>query len=532
MNKLNVIMLAILMLASTVQADSPSVTGNAFLRIGMGARAAGMGGAFCAIADDASSNYWNPAGLCGVEKQELLFMHTKWLANIAGEYLSFAKPIDEDSSLGAGLIFLHAEDMARNRQAQETGKFNNHDACFSLSYASKRGSLAWGLTPKVIQRQLKDKTAASVGLDIGSKYTNNNLSLGATIQNLGTKIKFISKPSPSPLNLRLGIGYKLVTENDSLTVAGDIDKPIDNDPSLSLGAEYNYANWVMARVGAKMGNGKQGLSSGLGVTFRDYRLDYAFTGFDDLGLTHRMAITRWFGVTERINPSRGDAENAEKERIVSRGDAENAEGERIVSRGDAENAEGERIASRGDAENAEGERIASRGDAERGTREKSVVAVTPPEEKEKMIGTTMVVSDKPEATTVMTKPVILPTPVKEIARKTTPFEPDPLQPCCVFVFPDTRVFTPDGDGTMDSVSLILRAIIQIQITGWELRIIDRNDQVINVFAGSGMSLETLIWDGRNKSGNISSAGSYFCILNITDKNGRIWTSGKEIIVIE
>ncbi|MBU0700247.1 PorV/PorQ family protein [bacterium] len=474
MNKLKLTVLTILTLASTAHADDPGVTGNAFLNIGMGARATGMGGAFCAVADDASSNYWNPAGLCGIKRQELSFMHTQWLADIASEYLSFAKPIDEDKSLGVSLIFLHAQDMARNRQAQETGKFSNHDACFSLSYASRMGKLSWGLTPKVIHRQLKDETAASVGLDIGSKYTNDNLFLGAAIQNLGTKIKFISESSPSPLNFKAGIGYKLVTENDSLTFAGDIDKPINNDPSLSLGAEYNYANWVMARVGAKMGQCKQGLSSGLGVVFRDYRLDYAFTSFDDLGLTHRMAITRCFGGVAEV--SRGDAEGAEKI-----------------------------------------------------TEEKPVVSAIQPsalsEEK-------TVVPDKPKVMSVMTKPVISPTPVKEIARKTTSYEPEPLQLCCVFIFLNTRVFTPDGDGTMDSVSLILRAIIQTQINGWELRIIDRDDHVINVFAASGMPLETLIWDGRNKSGNMSSAGSYFCTLSITDKNGKVWTSSREIIVIE
>jgi len=450
-NKIIISMLAILILTSTALADNAGVTGNAFLRIGMGARAAGMGGAFCAIADDASSNYYNPAGLCGIEKQELLFMHTEWLADIASEYLAYALPMDEDKSLGASLIFLHTEDMARNRATQETGKFNNHDACLSLSYASKRGRVAWGLTPKIIQRQLKDETAASVGLDIGSKYTNNNLSLGVTIQNIGNKIKFISESSSSPLSFKLGIGYKMLTENDSLTIAGDIDKSIDNDPFLMLGAEYNYANLYQARVGARIGQAKQGLSSGLGIVFRDWRFDYAFTSFDDLGLTHRAAITRYFEVQKRITASHRDTENAEWE--------------------------------------------------------KKVVEEKP----------AMAVSDKSEVTPAMI----------------TPSEPEPFQPCCVFVFPDTRIFTPNGDGTLNSVSFILRAMIQAQVTGWELRIVDKNNKMINVFAENGTRLpEIFIWDGRNKSGNISSQGSYFCICSITDKNGKVWTSGKEIIVIE
>ena len=39
--------------------------------VGSGARAMGMGGAFIAIADDATAASWNPAGLIQLEKPEL-----------------------------------------------------------------------------------------------------------------------------------------------------------------------------------------------------------------------------------------------------------------------------------------------------------------------------------------------------------------------------------------------------------------------------------------------------------------------------
>lgn len=441
MNKLIATMLAILILSSTAQADDLCVTGNAFLRIGMGARAAGMGGAFCAIVDDASSNYWNPAGLCEIERQELLFMHTRWLSDISSEYLAYARPMDEDSSLGASLIFLHAEDMARNCQAQETGRFNNHDACLSFSYASRRGNFAWGLTPKVIQRQLKDKTASSIGLDIGSKYVIDNLSLGAAIQNLGTKIKLGSEASPSPLAFKLGIGYKMAEENDSLTIAGDINKLVDSDPSLNLGAEYNYANWAMARIGARIGNSKQGLSSGFGVVFQNWRFDYAFTSFDDLGLTHRAAITRWFGESE------------------------------------------------------------------------GKPAVT-------------VVSAKPETTTTP------PMPVTKIAVKDTQLPVPEILETYAFIFPDTRIFSPNGDGTLDSVTFILRTLIQTQINRWELRIVAGDGGVVQVFVGDGLPSQTIVWDGKDKAGNIAPSGTYSCILSVMDKNNKIWIGNKEIVVVE
>ena len=47
--------------------------------VGSGARAMGMGGAFIAIADDATAASWNPAGLIQLERPEL---------SIVGAYLN------------------------------------------------------------------------------------------------------------------------------------------------------------------------------------------------------------------------------------------------------------------------------------------------------------------------------------------------------------------------------------------------------------------------------------------------------------
>ena len=55
-----------------------------YLRMGVGARALGMGGAFTAIADDATAAYWNPAGLVKIEHIEATFMYA---ANMSVEQL-------------------------------------------------------------------------------------------------------------------------------------------------------------------------------------------------------------------------------------------------------------------------------------------------------------------------------------------------------------------------------------------------------------------------------------------------------------
>ena len=53
---------------TTTQTTDPNFnnvgsSGSLFQKIGVGARAAGMGGAFSALADDITALYWNPAGI-------------------------------------------------------------------------------------------------------------------------------------------------------------------------------------------------------------------------------------------------------------------------------------------------------------------------------------------------------------------------------------------------------------------------------------------------------------------------------------
>jgi len=60
--------------ASTATADKFA---GEFMALGGGARAMGMGGAFSAVAGDASTVFWNPAGISGFDKRQVLLMHSE-----------------------------------------------------------------------------------------------------------------------------------------------------------------------------------------------------------------------------------------------------------------------------------------------------------------------------------------------------------------------------------------------------------------------------------------------------------------------
>src|SRR4029077_18132794 len=65
-----------------------------FLRIGVGARALGMGSAFVGLADDGTAAYWNPAGLATLSEHQLTAMHAGQLGSIAqSDCLSYVMPV-------------------------------------------------------------------------------------------------------------------------------------------------------------------------------------------------------------------------------------------------------------------------------------------------------------------------------------------------------------------------------------------------------------------------------------------------------
>ncbi|MBI3988787.1 MAG: hypothetical protein HY347_04135 [candidate division NC10 bacterium] len=71
-----------------VGAASPAFAqfeGFDFVPMGSGARALGMGGAFIAIADDATASFWNPAGLTQLERPEV---------SVVGQYRSRRAEVD------------------------------------------------------------------------------------------------------------------------------------------------------------------------------------------------------------------------------------------------------------------------------------------------------------------------------------------------------------------------------------------------------------------------------------------------------
>ncbi len=78
---------------SVVRAETVFGDAGDYLRQGAGARPLGMGGAFTAVADDASAEYWNPAGLAFLDEYQLITMYAPYNFGTNLYYLGVGIPL-------------------------------------------------------------------------------------------------------------------------------------------------------------------------------------------------------------------------------------------------------------------------------------------------------------------------------------------------------------------------------------------------------------------------------------------------------
>lgn len=276
-------------------------TAMEFLKVGIGAKAAGMGDAFVALADDASASYWNPAGVAGQDGRQALFTHSEWLSDIRLENASLAWG-DERQGLGFSATILHVGGLEeRDESGAYLGEFRFFDYAFGLSYArAVAPGTRIGVTGKLLMEQIDRERASTLAADLGMllEVPGTSLTLGGALTNLGSGLKFDAVSEDLPTTLALGASYQLpglLPWMAGMTFAADVRKARGSDASLKLGWEMGLGGVARYRLGYATAMDTQDIGTGFGIDFADYHLDYAFVPMSsDLGDTHRFSLAWGF----------------------------------------------------------------------------------------------------------------------------------------------------------------------------------------------------------------------------------------------
>ncbi len=278
-------------------AENEGKAGLAFLKVGVDARASGMGEAYTAASNNAFATYWNPAGLMGASRSNVVFMHNEWLFDVNGEFgaLQFRS---NQSSLAFHVYSFNVGDIEvrsiPSDMPLETTGANYLSA--GVSYArSLSQNLDAGLTVKYLYEKIFFESAGGFAADLGLLYRGllPNLTLGGTIQNLGKMGEFKDEATTLPKIARLGAQYAFpqALGPAKLLLAADLVKPFDENLRGHFGAEAGLWKQLMLRFGYMAGYESRSFSAGLGIRKSFIQLDYSYSPFqDDLGDGHRFSL--------------------------------------------------------------------------------------------------------------------------------------------------------------------------------------------------------------------------------------------------
>lgn len=275
-----------------------------FLSIGIGAKSAGMSGAYTAVSGGADAAYWNPAGLTSVESSEILLGHFNWYQDVALEHGGFAKKINENSAFAVSITYLNYGTIKRYGLNGEplANDISVYDWSGAVSYGYEvSDNMSIGFTAKYVNQTIDDLSGSAFAGDIGFKYIAPKFAIAGFMGNFGTKMKFNSVEEKLPATARLGLSFYPFSQ--SFVTAIEAEKKLDGNTVIRHGVEYNFNeqyyirsgyNYFMDETDRSFGSN---LSFGAGLEFNSAALDYAFTTSDSFTgeSLHRFSLLFKFG---------------------------------------------------------------------------------------------------------------------------------------------------------------------------------------------------------------------------------------------
>jgi hypothetical protein len=277
-----------------------------FLKIGVGARGAAMGGAFVAVADDATALFWNAAGLARIDadKSELSLSHANWPADLSFDQVGYVFHVKRiPGAFGVQVRALSMKPMEETTAYQPYGTGNTFDAgmmAFGFSYARLfTDKFSAGFTASLLHEGLADVSQQAVTFDFGTLYDVGaaGMKIGMAISNIGSEIKFIDRSARIPSIFRVGTSATLLSSADQKLVGSfEFSHPPDNAERMNVGAEYSFHKYLFLRGGYNLNYDSEGIAGGVGFHFPVSvagmaNMDYAYTDMKDLGAAHRFSLT-------------------------------------------------------------------------------------------------------------------------------------------------------------------------------------------------------------------------------------------------
>ncbi|MCP4684766.1 MAG: UPF0164 family protein [bacterium] len=271
--------------------------GLALMKVEVGARASGMGGAFVSVAADPNSSAYNPAGAANTKQFAASLGHNTYWSDIRIETAYLASNFTNRSWIHGGIRYAAVSDLESRvgPSSQPDGLFDAHDVSF-------KGGLAYRLTSKLTAgvafgwfiEKIDLYRGSAFNADLGLLYeVNPNINVGASVVNLGPDFSLSTAGRPGTEDISLPTTYRLGGSYRYDNYLGALDLVIiDDELHAHLGAEGWLQEFVALRSGYMVNYDSKNFTAGASFVRRNFTVEYAFVPYgNNLGTTHLFNLT-------------------------------------------------------------------------------------------------------------------------------------------------------------------------------------------------------------------------------------------------
>jgi hypothetical protein len=300
-----------------------ATSSGTFLKIGVDARAAGLGGAGNAVIQGPGAVFSNPAGILAERgRTSVYFSYVRWPADIPLSAVSVSQSIPSwDAQVAVSLAYLGTD-------FEETTEFHPYGTGRTVSFSDLVAAisvarnftdrLAIGMSFKYLREDLGSDiggpTTGGLLVDAGTVYSIGvrNARLSVTLADFGpdlrpsggydshvqgTEVRYTAFSPPT--QFRLGFSMDPFARGPHrVTAAFQVQHQADQEETFRAGAEYWLHERFAGRAGYDLSSDEMGLSAGLGFRAdlggRPGTIDYAFTGGGFLEDVHRWSLSFGF----------------------------------------------------------------------------------------------------------------------------------------------------------------------------------------------------------------------------------------------
>ncbi|MFC2061318.1 PorV/PorQ family protein [Elusimicrobiota bacterium] len=277
-------------------------------------RAAGMGEAFTAVAENASGALWNPAGLSRNSNTIAEMGRSQGFLDTSYNYLGLLRPLRSGGAVSLNTIYYDGG-TADIRVIDNTGELTEEysvvaerDIAFQLAYGKQFGKIDAGIGVKYLMSTLaEDYSATVICGDIGMMYhpADERWGLGLSVMNIGGSVKYIDEADPVAMAINAGGYLKWLSKTDmSSRIIADA-RQISGKLHIHAGNEFIW-KMLALRLGWQTGYELKSLSSGIGINLGSWDIDLGYSLLADsvFGSILRVGLTYDFGKLPEKKPKK------------------------------------------------------------------------------------------------------------------------------------------------------------------------------------------------------------------------------------